>query len=263
MVVVPSHGYLSATFEHRPRGATVIRFGVCQNFDNGSDWDRFLAWEAGQDAGPQPYSDAALIEDDLYLADLAEPLGFDSLFCIEHRVTPYALDPNPLQTLSFWAGRTKKIALGTMVIVLPWNDPFRVAEGLSQLQHFAGAGRRIIPGIGRGIAPREYAAMQVDMDEGRGRLLEGLEMLKAALTQDDFSWDGEYFKRPRQELRPKPLDGQALVDNIHIACGSPDTSALVAPMGFSPIIIPQKAMDAHIKDVQVVQDIRAELGLGL
>ena len=46
----------------------MIRFGVCQNFDNGSDWDRFLAWEAGEDAGPQPYSDAALMEETMKLA---------------------------------------------------------------------------------------------------------------------------------------------------------------------------------------------------
>ena len=53
---------------------------------------------------------------ELALGDLAEPLGFDSLWCFEHHFTSYMLSPNPLQTLTYFAGRTSRIQLGTMVV---------------------------------------------------------------------------------------------------------------------------------------------------
>src|SRR3546814_6826253 len=51
--------------------------------------------------------DAAVLADHLMLADLAEPLGFDSLFGLEHHFTGYSMSPSPLQLLSYYAGRTR------------------------------------------------------------------------------------------------------------------------------------------------------------
>ena len=67
--------------------------------------------------------DHELVKGELALGDLAEPLGFDSLWCFEHHFTSYMLSPNPLQILTYFAGRTKRIQLGTMVVVLPWHHP--------------------------------------------------------------------------------------------------------------------------------------------
>src|SRR5207245_8144616 len=68
-------------------------------------------------------SDASVMNEHLALGDLAEPLGFDSLFALEHHFTGYAMSPAPPQLLSYYAGRTRRISLGTAVIVLPWHDP--------------------------------------------------------------------------------------------------------------------------------------------
>ncbi len=78
-------------------------------------------------------SDAEVFAEHLALGDLVEPLGFDSLFALEHHFTGYAMSPSPTQLLSYYAGRTKRIALGTAVIVLPWHDPVRVAEQIALL----------------------------------------------------------------------------------------------------------------------------------
>src|SRR5262249_18456066 len=64
-------------------------------------------------------SDASVVGEHLAMGDLAEPLGFDSLFALEHHFTGYAMSPAPAQLLSYYAGRTKRITLGTAVIVLP------------------------------------------------------------------------------------------------------------------------------------------------
>ena len=78
-------------------------------------------------------SDASVLGEHLALGDLAEPLGFDSLFALEHHFTGYAMSPSPTQLLSYFAGRTRRITLGTAVIVLPWHDPVRVAEEIALL----------------------------------------------------------------------------------------------------------------------------------
>src|SRR5437773_1709272 len=95
-------------------------------------------------------SDAAVLGEHLALGDLAEPLGFDSLFALEHHFTGYAMSPSPTQLLSYFAGRTKRITLGTAVIVLPWHDPVRVAEEIALLDVLSGG--RCLFGFGRGAA---------------------------------------------------------------------------------------------------------------
>jgi alkanesulfonate monooxygenase SsuD/methylene tetrahydromethanopterin reductase-like flavin-dependent oxidoreductase (luciferase family) len=80
------------------------------------------------------------------MGDLAEPLGFDSLFALEHHFTGYAMSPAPTQLLSYYAGRTKRIQLGTAVIVLPWHDPVRVAEQIALLYILCGG--RCVFGFG-------------------------------------------------------------------------------------------------------------------
>jgi len=82
--------------------------------------------------------DAAVLADHLALGDLAEPLGFDSLFALELHFTGYAMSPSPTQLLSYFAGRTKRVTLGTAVIVLPWHDPVRIAEEIALLDILSG-----------------------------------------------------------------------------------------------------------------------------
>ena len=98
-------------------------------------------------------SDASVLGEHLALGDLAEPLGFDSLFALEHHFTGYAMTPSPTQLLSYFAGRTRRITLGTAVIVLPWHDPVRVAEEIAFLDVLTGG--RCLFGFGRGAASVE------------------------------------------------------------------------------------------------------------
>ena len=114
--------------------------------------------------------DSALYNEHLALGDLAEPLGFNSLFALEHHFTGYSMSPAPLQLLSYYAGRTHKITLGTCVIVLPWHDPIRVAEQIALLDVLSGG--RTLMGFGRGAASAEYEGFRIPMGEARGRFLE-------------------------------------------------------------------------------------------
>ncbi len=115
-------------------------------------------------------SDVAVYKEHLELGDLAEPLGFDSIFALEHHFTGYSMSPAPVQLLSYFAGRTKRVQLGTAVIVLPWHDPIRVAESIALLDVLCGG--RCLFGFGRGAASVEYAGFRIPMEEARPRFVE-------------------------------------------------------------------------------------------
>src|SRR2546426_284153 len=126
-------------------------------------------------------SDAEVYRQELRLAEMAEPLGFDSVWSIEHHFTDYTMCPDAVQFLSYMAGKTTHAKLGTMVIVLPWHDPVRVAEQISLLDHLSGG--RMILGLGRGLARVEYEGFRIDQNEGRQRFLEYAQLVLNALEK--------------------------------------------------------------------------------
>src|SRR5512132_4402783 len=146
-------------------------------------------------------SDADVLGEHMAMGDLAEPLGFDSLFALEHHFTGYAMSPAPLQLLSYYAGRTRRIMLGTAVIVLPWHYPVRVAEQIALLDVISGG--RCLFGFGRGAASVEYAGFRIPMEEARPRFVEAAKIIVTALTNDSFEREGEFFKIPRTSIRPR------------------------------------------------------------
>ena len=105
-----------------------MRVGTCIFVQNYDDWDRFEAEERGEEATARPaISDRSIFLDEVGLAQIADEVGFDSLWTIEHHFTPYTMVTNPLQLLTYLAGVTKSVDVGTMVVVLPWHNPVRVA----------------------------------------------------------------------------------------------------------------------------------------
>jgi alkanesulfonate monooxygenase SsuD/methylene tetrahydromethanopterin reductase-like flavin-dependent oxidoreductase (luciferase family) len=125
--------------------------------------------------------DWQVYQDDLTLADMVEPLGFDSIWGVEHHFSPYTMIPDVLQFMSYMAGRTKKIGFGSMVVVLPWHDPVRVAEQISMLDIYLGD-RELTLGFGRGSGRIEYEGFRVPMNESRERFVEAAEIVRLALT---------------------------------------------------------------------------------
>ena len=180
------------TYSPRTKAEDVMKVGVALN----------MLTKEGR-------SDASVIGEHLALGDLAEPLGFDSLFALEHHFTGYAMSPSPTQLLSYFAGRTRRILLGSAVIVLPWHDPVRVAEEIALLDVLSGG--RCLFGFGRGAASVEYAGFRIPMEEARPRFVEAAKIVVKALTEEVFEWEGDFFTIPRTSIRPRPgpagLDG--------------------------------------------------------
>src|SRR5207249_5178079 len=110
-------------------------------------------------------TDRNVYRNELRLGDLAEPLGFDSLWGVEHHFTDYTMCPDVLLYLTYFAGRTQRIQLGSMVVVLPWHNPLRVAEQVTMLDHISNG--RLILGLGRGLGRVEFEGFGVNQEDSR------------------------------------------------------------------------------------------------
>jgi alkanesulfonate monooxygenase SsuD/methylene tetrahydromethanopterin reductase-like flavin-dependent oxidoreductase (luciferase family) len=222
-----------------------MRAGVHFNFQNYSDWERFE-----QHGATRPIvSDQQIYEEELHLAGLVEPLGFDSYWAIDHHFAPYIMTGGAIQHLTYMAGQTKRIDFGTMVVVLPWYDPVVVAEQISVLDNLL-QGRRLTLGLGRGAAKREFDAYRVPMDESRDRFAESLQVLKKALTQEWFSHEGHFYQIPETTIRPRPRNPQALLDGMRVAWTSPQTLPITANSGLGMLMTNQKSWEEYRQDVR-------------
>jgi alkanesulfonate monooxygenase SsuD/methylene tetrahydromethanopterin reductase-like flavin-dependent oxidoreductase (luciferase family) len=201
-------------------------------------------------------SDASVFAEHLALGDLAEPLGFDSIFALEHHFTGYAMSPSPTQLLSYLAGRTQRVMLGTAVIVLPWHDPVRVAEQIALLDVLSHG--RCVFGFGRGAASVEYAGFRVPMEEARPRFVEAAKIVVKALTQEVFDWDGEFFKIPSMSIRPRPISHPER--RFYASSVSPESAEIMAKLGFGLLVIMQNEWPKAAEDIRRYRDITASVG---
>ena len=195
--------------------------------------------------------DGEVYREELRLADLAEPLGFDSLWSVEHHFTDYTMVPDVLQFLTYMAGRTQKIQLGSMVVVLPWHDPIRVAEQISMLDHMSDG--RYILGIGRGAGRVEFEGFRIDMGESRERFVESAQMILEGLERGYCEFDGKFYQQPRKDIRPQP--GRTFKGRAYAAAVSPESSEIMARLGIGMLVIPQKPWDVIEKELTTYREI--------
>lgn len=107
----------------------------------------FSAW------GYDSMTDSQVYAEEVKLGLLAEELGFDALWPAEHHFRDYSFCPDNVQFLTYMAGRTQRIKLATGAVIIPWNNPLRVAEKIAMLDELSG--NRVIYGMGRGLSRKE------------------------------------------------------------------------------------------------------------
>jgi alkanesulfonate monooxygenase SsuD/methylene tetrahydromethanopterin reductase-like flavin-dependent oxidoreductase (luciferase family) len=188
--------------------------------------------------------DTETYQDELSLMEQAEGLGFDSVWALDHHFTGYTMSPNPTQLLSYVAGRTKRVQLGTAVIVLPWHDPVEVAENIALLDLLSGG--RTIFGFGRGAATVEYNGFRINMEEARDRFVEASIIVRKGLTQPSFSFDGKYYKIPEIQIRPRPISHPE--ERFYASSVSPESAEIMAKLGLGVLIIAQRSWEDAAAD---------------
>jgi len=187
-------------------------------------------------------TDREVYRNELRLADLAEPLGYESVWGVEHHFTDYTMCPDVLQFLTYVAGRTQRAQLGSMVVVLPWHDPMRVAEEVAMLDNISEG--RLILGLGRGAGKVEFDGFRLPMDESRQRFVESAEMLLKGL---------EFVKQPRAAIRPAPF--KSFRGRTYAAAVSPESLPIMARLGVGILIIPQKPWHEVAKELDAYRTV--------
>ena len=180
--------------------------GVMVTGYNQGDWARLMEGDYDR---PPAIPDARNMDDTLYMGELVEPLGFDSIWATEHYGSAYSMQPNPLQYLAYWAGRTSRVDVGTAVIVAPWWNPVRLASEISMLDILL-KGRRLHLGIGRGIAPHEYASLGYPIDQSHKYFYDVINAIKAADSAGALRVQGRGLRHPAHQYpAPGPAQGRA------------------------------------------------------
>ena len=144
------------------------------------------------------------------VAELAEELGFDSVWATEHIIVgPEGVDPygrvyDPLVTLAWIAGWTERIGLGTSIVLVPLHNPIHLAKEVATLQELSGG--RFTLGVGMGWHKDEFAFMGVPF-ERRGRRADEAIRLMRALWNGERDFQGKLwsFHDATSEPHPSPI----------------------------------------------------------
>ena len=185
--------------------------------------------------GERRQSPHHVLQDTLEQALAAERLGFDSVWIPEHHFGAFGVLPTPTTFLGYVAARTERVKLACATVLLPCNQPLRVAEEWAMLDLLS-QGRTVFS-AGRGYDAREYRAFEIPFEESRTRFDEELEIVRKAWTEESWTFHGTHHviaepitvcPRPVQEPHPP----------VYVACFSEPTMRVAADMGLNIIFAP-------------------------
>ncbi len=199
-------------------------------------------------------------------AQKAEHLGYDSVWTNERLLypvsprTPYPGSPDgalpatfsrtftPLETLSYVAAHTSRVALGTGVVNMPLHNPVMLARQLATLDVLSGG--RVRVGLGQAWSVDELEAAGADTARRGPRADEFLAILKKVWTTDPAEFRGTYFTLPESILQPKPI--QQPHPPIYLGAYAPKALARVGRLadGWLPAGVPLTAMDPMMEQIR-------------
>ena len=167
----------------------------------------------GADATPDTF---------IRIAERAETLGLDSLFLSAHVILPpqersgYILIParmhpphwrecywEPFTVLSFLAAHTRRIRLGTSVVVLPMHNPFEIAKQVAEVDQLSSG--RFIFGVGVGWFEEEFEVLGQNFGNRGARTDDALALMKKLWADDPVTYEGRFYACEGAAFAPKPV----------------------------------------------------------
>lgn len=167
------------------------------------------------------FGEHATAENILYIATEAEKEGIDSVWVLDRLLwpikpqTPYGASPNgslpveyqnvldPLTTLTYVAGVTEQISLGTSVIDVFFQNPIVLSKRITTLDILSDG--RVIAGLGIGWSKDEYEVSGIPYKDRGTRADEYLQILKKIWTDDVVEFKGQFYNIPASKIGPKPV----------------------------------------------------------
>ena len=183
------------------------------------------------------FSQREVFAESFELVDEAERLGADGVWLAEYHFLPQrSVLSSPVTVATAIAARTKRMRIGLAVQVLPLGNPVRMAEEIATLDHISQG--RLDFGIGRSTFAFIYEGFGMDFSESRGRFDECLEIILKGWTEEQFSYEGDFYKFENSCVVPKPY--QQPHPPISVGVTSAETFPMVGRMGYPILINPSR-----------------------
>ena len=162
------------------------------------------------------------------ITELAEDLGFKNMWLAEHHFSTYGYLSRPLTYALHLANKTRRLRIGTAVIVVPLHHPLAIAEEIATVDLLSGG--RLDVGLGRGYQRYEFERFGHDLGESRARWEEAVDVILLALAGKPFSYEGKYYRIPETTLFPHPV--QKPHPPIWVTAQSPESIETTVRRGF-------------------------------
>ncbi len=193
---------------------------------------RFSLFYEMQIDNPTPERERQLFMDCLEQAVLADEVGFDGIWAVEHHgLYEYAHSSAPEIFLSFVAAKTKRINIchGSTLLPKNFNHPIRIAERLATLDIMSGG--RVYWGAAKSGTSVEQGAFEIDPKDLHEQWLEALEMIPKMWQEGPFSWEGKYYNIPATHVVPKPTRHPP----VFAACSRPELAVNAGHLGLGAL----------------------------
>jgi len=194
---------------------------------------------------PPHWDQQTVFRNSLELAAEAERLDFDDIWLLEHHFTEYGLCSDAMLMAGFVLGATKRIKVGTAIVVAPINHPVRLAEQVALLDQLSGG--RFLPGFGRGYFPKDFEVFGVDPKQNHLMMQEWIDIMFATWRQDGkISWKSDLIEIP--EITVYPSLASKTRPNVYVVGESPSTIEWAATRGLPLLMnVPQSLEQTRAK----------------
>lgn len=180
--------------------------------------------------------DRRVFEDMVEQSVLAEEMGFDVIWAVEHTaLTNYAHMSVPETFLAYLAGRTTRIGIGHGVVCLPpgMNHPVKVAERVAALDILSKG--RVHFGVGKGGTQQEAGTFGYDLAELQPMIDEAMYLIPKMFVHEEIEHDGKYIQIPRRPIHPKPY--QDPHPPMYLACTNTETLKRAGGRGMGALVL--------------------------
>jgi alkanesulfonate monooxygenase SsuD/methylene tetrahydromethanopterin reductase-like flavin-dependent oxidoreductase (luciferase family) len=192
-------------------------------------------------------------QDNAEQVECAEASGFDIIWFPEHHFTHQYCAPNPLMSIVDMARVTRRVKLGTSVVVAPFHHPLALAEEIGMVDHLVDG--RLEIGLARGASLYEYDRLGVTDVQAVGRTSECLEILLGIWKEDaNYAFRGNHYEFGPTYVVPRPQ--QQPHPPIWVAARTPETLRFCIERGIglhtTPLRQPRTAMLTTMKTINAI-----------
>ena len=205
-----------------------------------------------------------MVQNTLEQIELADRLGFDYVFFVEHHfLEEYSISSAPEIMLAAAAARTRRVRLGHGIIQMPplQNHPARVAERIATLDLVSKG--RVEFGTGEGATTTELAGFGTEHSQKKEAWEEATRECLRMMSETPYpGYSGTYFSMPERNLIPKPL--QQPHPPVWVAAARRETAMIAARLGMGAIGFgfetPEEADERVARYYDLIRRCRAPIG---